>query len=164
MCESKSFILNITYSSRTIYVLVQSRMNVSNVPARVMKSVDLIIQDLYDSQFAEHNVDLQVDVVGALNYTTGIKLRMTFVDSFEDADVDEWRTIAQQHGATSIRTRVNTSSGNIDLNIEYKSKPTTKVNKIWIARTVLALLASWSYQQLHLLESERYPLPTEWFA
>lgn len=139
-------------------------MNVSNVPARVMQSVEYIMDDLYKSNFAEHNVDLQIDMVGALNYTTGIKLRMTFVDSFEDSDVEEWRTIALDRQASGVRTRVNTSSGNIDLNIEYKSKPATKVNKIWMIRALLLLAASWSYQQLHLLGSERYPLPIEWSA
>ena len=139
-------------------------MNVSNVPARVMQSVEYIIDDLYKSNFAESNVDLQIDILGALNYTTGIKLRLTLVDSFEDEDVEEWKAIALQHQASGIRTRVNTSSGNIDLNIEYKGKVTPKLQKIWMVRTLLLLAASWSYQQLHLLESERYPLPTEWFA
>lgn len=140
-----------------------AQMNVSNVPAHVMKSVDHIIHDLYESQFAEHNVDVQIEVVGALNYTTGIKLRLSFVDSFEDEDVNEWRSIALRYNASGIRTRVNTSSGNIDLNIEYKSTKKTKVNTIWILRTVLALVVSWSYQQLHLIKTERYPFPTEWF-
>lgn len=139
-------------------------MNVSNVPARVMQSVEYIIDDLYKSNFAESNVDLQIDILGALNYTTGIKLRLTLVDSFEDEDVEEWKAIARQHQASGIRTRVNTSSGNIDLNIEYKGKATPKLQKIWMVRTLLLVAASWSYQQLHLLESERYPLPIEWFA
>ena len=139
-------------------------MNVKNIPAHVTQCVDYIIDDLYKSDFAENNVDLQIEVVGALNYTTGVKLRLTYVDYFEDADVDEWRHIASQHKSTGIRTRVNTSSGNIDLNIEYKSKPIKSIERIWIARTALLLAASWSYQQLHLLQNERYPLPTEWFA
>ena len=139
-------------------------MNVSNVPARVMQSVEYIIDDLYKSNFAESNVDLQIDILGALNYTTGIKLRLTLVDYFEDEDVDEWKAIACQHQASGLRTRVNTSTGNIDLNIEYKGKVAPKLHKIWMVRTVLLLAGSWSYQQLHLLGSERYPLPTEWFA
>ena len=139
-------------------------MNVSNVPARVMQSVEFIIDDLYKSNFAESNVDLQIDILGALNYTTGIKLRMSLVDSFEDEDVEEWKTIALQHNASDIRTRVNTSSGNIDLNIEYKSKRAPKLQKIWMVRTLLLLVASWSYQQLHLLQSDRYPSVIEWFG
>jgi len=139
-------------------------MNVSNVPARVTQSVNYIINDLYKSDFADQNVDLQVDILGALNYTTGIKLRLSFVDSFEDNDVDEWKSIAAKHGASGVRTRVNTTSGNIDLNIEYKSTTRPTVSKIWILRMLLAAVASWSYQQLHIIESERYPLPTEWSA
>ena len=139
-------------------------MNIKNVPAHVTQSVQYIIDDLLKSDFAENNVDLQIDVVGALNYTTGVKLRLTFVDSFEDVDVEEWRTIAMRHRSSGIRTRVNTSTGNIDLNIEYKSKPKHSIDTIWIARTALLLAASWSYQQLNLLQSDRYPLPTEWFA
>ena len=139
-------------------------MNVSNVPAHVIQSVEYIIDDLYKSDFAEQNVDLQIDTVGVLNYTTGIKLRLTYVDSFEDEDVVEWRAIAKRHGSSGLKTRVQTSSGNIELNIEYKGKSTTKVNSIWMLRTLLVLVASWSYHQLHLLENERYPFPTEWFA
>ena len=139
-------------------------MNVKNIPAHVTQSVDYVIDDLYKSNFAENNVDLQIDVVGALNYTTGVKLRLTYVDSFQDEDVDEWRTIASRHKATGIRTRVNTSSGNIDLNIEYKSTPAKTIDTVWIARSALLLAASWSYHQLHLLQSDRYPFPTELFA
>ncbi len=139
-------------------------MNVSNVPARVMQSVEYIIDDMYKSNFAESNVDLQIDILGALNYTTGIKLRLSLVDSFEDEDVEEWKAIARQHKASGIRTRVNTSSGDIHLNIEYKGLGKSFINKLWIARTLLVLAASWSYQQLNLIQSERYPLPTEWSA
>lgn len=139
-------------------------MNVSNVPARVTQSVNYIINDLYKSDFADQNVDLQIDILGALNYTTGIKLRLSFVDSFEDDDVEEWKSIAARHNASGVRTRVNTSSGNIDLNIEYKSKVGSHVSKIWMVRMLLAAVASWSYQQLHIMESDRYPLPTEWSA
>ncbi len=139
-------------------------MNVSNVPARVMQNVEYIIDDLYKSNFAESNVDLQIDILGALNYTTGIKLRLTLVDLFEDEDVDEWKSIARQHHASGIRTRVNTSSGDIELNIEYKSRKTYSVNKLWLIRTFLVVAAGWSYQQLHRVQNERYPLPIEWSA
>jgi hypothetical protein len=129
-----------------------------------MQSVEFIIDDLYKSNFAESNVDLQIDILGALNYTTGIKLRMSLVDSFEDEDVEEWKAIAHQRNASDIRTRVNTSSGNIDLNIEYKSKRAPKLQKIWMVRTLLLLVASWSYQQLHHLQSDRYPSVIELFG
>jgi hypothetical protein len=139
-------------------------MNVSNLPAHVIQSVEYIINDIHASDFAENNVDVQIDMVGVLNYTNGVKLRLTFVDSFEDEDVHEWRKIARSHGASDIKTRVHTSSGNIDLNIEYKGPGKTSIPKIWMLRSVLILVASWSYHQLYLLESDRYPSPTEWFA
>ena len=134
-------------------------MNVPNVPANISTSVNNIVTDLYQSEFADSNVDLQIDVIGALNYKTGYKLRMTFVDSFEDNDVAEWREIARKNGASDIKTRVNTSSGYIDINIEYKSGSTTKISRVWILRAMSILVASWSYQQLHLLNQGRYPLP-----
>lgn len=139
-------------------------MNISKLPAHVSQSVDYIINDIYDSDFAENNVDVQIDMVGVLNYTNGVKLRLTYVDSFEDDDIHEWRKIAESHGASGIKTRVHTSSGNIDLNIEYKGPGKTSVDKLWMVRSILILVASWSYHQLHLLESDRYPSPTEWFA
>ena len=76
----------------------------------------------------------------------------------------QWRNIAKTHGASGIKTRVHTSSGNIDLNIEYKGPDRTSISKLWMLRSILILVASWSYHQLHLLESDRYPSPTEWFA
>tara|TARA_B100001059_G_scaffold28225_1_gene22895 strand:- start:750 stop:1154 length:405 start_codon:yes stop_codon:yes gene_type:complete len=132
--------------------------------ARITQSVEDIVAALYQSNFAEQNVDLQVDIVGALNYTPGMKLRLSFCDAFGDEDVDEWHAIARSHGATGIRTRVNTSSGVVDLNIEYKRSQHRTVGFQWILRSVLVLMASWSYHQLHQLESSKYPWPTEWFA
>ncbi len=134
------------------------------VPAHIKHSVDSIVEGLYESQFAQQNVDLQVDVIGALNYTVGMKLRLSFIDSFHGDDIDEWRDIARVHGATGIRTRVNASSGTVDLNIEYKRSSSKGVPKIWLLRSALLLVASLSYHQLHLLQSERYPLPSEWFV
>lgn len=139
-------------------------MNVSNLPAHIIQSVEYIINDLHASDFADQNVDVNIDMVGVLNYTMGVKLRLTFVDSFEDDDVCEWRNIARLHGASGIKTRVHTSSGNIDLNIEYKGPGRTYIPKIWMLRSALILVASWSYHQLHQLENGRYPFPTEWFA
>lgn len=134
------------------------------VPAHIKHSVDGIVEELYSSQFAEQNVDLQVDVIGALNYTVGMKLRLSFIDSFHGDDIDEWRDISRGHGATGIRTRVNASSGTVDLNIEYKRSSSKGIPKIWLLRSALLLAASWSYHQLHVLQSERYPLPSEWFV
>ena len=139
-------------------------MNVSNLPAHVIQSVEYIINDIHASEFADNNVDVQIEMVGVLNYTNGVKLRLTYVDSFEDEDVREWRKIARSHGASGIKSRVHTSSGNIDLNIEYKGPGKTSIPKIWMLRSILILVASWSYHQLHLLESDRYPSLTEWFA
>ena len=137
-------------------------MNVPTLPAEISQSVDHIINDLYDSNFGHNNVDLQIDIVGVLNYTVGMKLRLTFVDSFEDDDIKEWQDISRSRGAYSIKTKINTSSGNIDLNIEYKGLD-QKINyKPWIWRTLLLFLMSWSYHQLHLLASEKYPLPIVW--
>jgi len=139
-------------------------MNVSNLPAHVSQSVEYIINDIHASYFAENNVDVEINMVGVLNYTTGVKLRLTFVDSFGDDDIHEWQQIARSHGASAIKTRVQTSSGNIDLNIEYKGPGKTSIPKIWMFRSILILVASWSYHQLYLLENDRYPFPTEWFA
>ena len=130
------------------------------LPAHINVSVENIINDLYDSNFAEQNVDLNIDKVGNLNYAMGVKLRFTFVDSFQDVDVLEWRAIARAHGASGIKTKVMTSSGSIDINIEYKRLHAIKGSKIWLIRSMLVLVASWSYHQLHLLEANRYPLPT----
>lgn len=135
-------------------------MNISNptLPAHIKQSAQDIVDALYESNFAQNNVDLNIDHVGFLNYTTGVKIRFTFADTFRDDDVEEWRRIARQHGATGIKTKVDTSTGNIDMNIEYKRHPA--FSKIWIVRSVLIALASLSYHQLHLLHAERYPLPS----
>lgn len=134
-------------------------MNISNpsLAGHLKQSAQQIVSALYESDFASTNVDLSVDMVGILNYTTGVKLRMSFVDSFEDDDIDEWRRIAFSYGATGMKTRVDTSSGNIDLNIEYKRRDVS--TKLWWIRSATILLATWSYHQLHLVNHERYP----WF-
>ncbi len=135
-------------------------MNISNptLPAHIKQSANNIVDALYESNFAQNNVDLNIDVIGILNYTTGVKLRLTFMDTFQDEDVDEWRSIARQYGATGLKTKVDTSTGNIDMNIEYKRH--VYFSKIWMIRSALIALASLSYHQLHLLHGERYPLPS----
>lgn len=135
-------------------------MEVSNpyLAGHIQQSAQNIMEDLYKSNFADNNVDLDVAYVGILNYTTGLKLRLTFVDSFDDEDIDEWKYIAKKHGATGIKTRLDTSSGNIDINIEYKRRSLPS-NKIWLMRSVAIALASYSFHQLHLINPERYP----WF-
>ena len=135
-------------------------MEVSNpyLAGHIQQSAKNIMAELYDSNFAEQNVDLEVAYVGILNYATGFKLRLTFVDAFEDEDIDEWKYIAQKHGASGLRTRLDTSSGNIDLNIEYKRR-TISPNKIWWIRSAIMAVASYSFHQLHLIDPERYP----WF-
>lgn len=135
-------------------------MNISNptLPAHIKQSAHNIVDALYESNFAQNNVDLNIDVIGILNYTTGVKLRFTFADTFQDDDVDEWRGIARQYGASGIKTKVDTSTGNIDMNIEYKRRP--GFSKIWMIRSALLALVSFSYHQLHLLHAERYPLPS----
>ena len=122
------------------------------------QSIQYIIQDLYASEFSEDNADLNVDIIGYLNYTRGVKLRLTYVDAFEDDDVLEWREIARKRGAADLKIRVNTSEGNIDLNIEYKRLHTT-VGSTWMLRAVLFLIATWSYNYLHQINPGRYPLP-----
>ena len=122
------------------------------------QSVQLIIQDLYKSDFSEHNADLNIDIVGYLNYTQGVKLRLTYVDSFEDDDVHEWREIARKHGAFNLKLRVNTSEGNIDLNIEYK-RFAKNISSTWMLRVLFFLIAVSSYHYLHQLNPVRYPLP-----
>ena len=135
-------------------------MNISNptLPAHIKQSAQHIVDALYGSNFAQNNVDLSIDFIGILNYTTGVKLRLSFVDSFVDDDVDEWRSIAGQLGSSGIKTKVDTSTGNIDMNIEYKRR--APLSKLWMVRSVLLALASLSYHQLHLYHSERYPLPS----
>lgn len=138
-------------------------MNVNTLPAEISQSVDYIIDDLYDSNFGQNNVDLDIQTVGILNYTIGMKLRLIYVDIFKDDDISEWRKMAIARGASSIKTKIDTSSGYVDLNIEYKRLHQKNNYKQWIIRSGLILLASWSYHQLHLLENTKYPLPTEWF-
>jgi hypothetical protein len=136
-------------------------MNVPTASAEIRQCTARIISDLMKSDFAENNVDLQVEILGVLNYTDGMKIRLTYVDSFEDEDVLEWREIAARHGAIKVSTRTNTASGHIDLNIEYKgSGGSLKINKIWLLRVCSLLIASWSYQQLHLMNDNRYPWPS----
>jgi hypothetical protein len=126
------------------------------------QSIRKIVEDIYASEFAEDNVDLDIQQLGELNYTVGTKLRMNFVDTFEDTDVNEWRSIAVRNGATGICVRVNTSTGNIDLNIEYKG-PTSHFNsKQWLLRSTSLAVAAWSWYQLHALVPDRYPLPIGW--
>lgn len=133
-------------------------MNVSHpdTAAAIKQSVHNIIDALYASEFGQRNVDLSIDTVGILNYTSGVKVRLSYVDEFDDDDVTSWRSIARQHGACHLKTKVNTTTGDIDLNIEYKKR---KSSTSWILRSVMLLLASWSYQQLHLINQQRYPLP-----
>ena len=138
-------------------------MNVNTLPAEISQSVECIIDDLYDSNFGQNNVDLNIQTVGILNYTVGMKLRLTYIDTFQDDDIDEWKNIAIKRGASSIKTKIDTSSGYVDLNIEYKRLHEKHNYKQWIIRSGLILLASWSYHQLHLLESDKYPLSIEWF-
>lgn len=137
------------------------RMNVASpqTAAAIKQSVQHITDALYASEFAQKNVDVQIDTIGILNYTIGVKLRLSYVDTFDDDDVQSWRAIAEHHGATGLKTRVNTSSGDIDLNIEYKKKT---VKSQWLLRSAMLLLASWSYHQLHIMNEVRYPLPIEW--
>lgn len=124
----------------------------------VEQSIQKIVEELYHTDFAEDNVDLDIQEMGQLNYTTGTKLRMTFVDTFRDTDVSEWQAIALKNGATGAAVRVNTSTGNIDLNIEYK-RQTSSSNKKWILRSLSLATAVWSWYQLHLLTPDKYPLP-----
>ena len=121
------------------------------------KLVANIIDNIYQTDFADHNADLSIDMVGYLNYTKGVKLRFTFVDSFNDDDVKKWKEISRQFGATGTKVKVNTSDGSIDLNIEYKR--VSYNSKIWIVRALAILVATWSYQQLHQLQPLRYPIP-----
>ena len=134
-------------------------MNVHNNSAKISKSVENIIADLYASEFASNNVDLNVEVLGVLNYTSGMKLRLTYVDSFCDKDVTEWKEIIDKNGASHISVKCNTSSGAIDLNIEYKGISSKTLDIRWILRVGSVLLASWSYHQLHHFNPERYPFP-----
>ncbi len=126
------------------------------------QSLHKIVEEIYASDFAEDNVDLDIQQLGELNYTVGTKLRMKFVDTFEDTDVTEWREIAVKNGATGICVRVNTSAGNIDLNIEYKRTTSSSSTKQWLLRSTSLAVAAWSWYQLHALVPDRYPLPIGW--
>tara|TARA_B110000093_G_C12711584_1_gene302404 strand:+ start:193 stop:591 length:399 start_codon:yes stop_codon:yes gene_type:complete len=126
------------------------------------QSLHKIVEELYASDFAEDNVDLDIQQLGELNYTVGTKLRMKFVDTFEDTDVTEWREIAVKNGATGICVRVNTSAGSIDLNIEYKRTTSSSSTKQWLLRSTSLAVAAWSWYQLHALVPDRYPLLIGW--
>jgi len=126
------------------------------------QSLHKIVEEIYASDFAEDNVDLDIQQLGELNYTVGTKLRMKFVDTFEDTDVTEWREIAVKNGATGICVRVNTSAGNIDLNIEYKRTTSSSSTKQWLLRSTSLAVAAWSWYQLHALVPDRYPLLIGW--
>ena len=124
------------------------------------QSIKNIIDGLYDSDFAAENVDLTIEDVGNLNYSLGRKLRLRFVDSFENDDVEEWGAIAREHGA-QLSFAMNTSNGNIDLNIEFeyikKTKP--RINPTWLAKfSISVLTAAWSYNRLNQLNPERYQM------
>jgi hypothetical protein len=135
-------------------------MNIQNNSAKITTSVENIISGIYASDFASKNVDLNIDTMGVLNYVSGMKIRLTFVDSFDDDDVSEWRDIAYKNGASNLSVKCNTSSGAIDLNIEYKGISSKQIDVKWIARIFSVILASWSYHQLHLLNQDRYPFPS----
>lgn len=147
------------FHSEYIERRAETTMPVSNpvLSNNLQKSCNNIIDDLYNSSVVDENVDASIEFVGILNYTAGVKLRMTYIDEFTDSDVDEWRAIALGHGADNLTTRVDTSSGQIYLNIEYKRN--VQVSKIWILRSLALLAVSWSYHHLHTLHQERYPLP-----
>ena len=83
-----------------------------NTPANIGRSVENIVADLHNSEFVDTNVDLNIDIMDVLNYTSGMKLRLTFVDEY----MEEWRAIAIKNGASGIKTKVNTGSGHIDNN------------------------------------------------
>ena len=131
-----------------------------SLPTDIQHSVQNIMNDIYSTEFAEQNVDLHIDIAGHLNYTTGVKLRVTYAEQFEDEDIEEWKRIAYHHGAKYVKTKINTSSGYIDINIEYKSRSAPpQATHIWWIRCLLLGLFSASYHQLHLLQPERYPYP-----
>ena len=124
------------------------------------QSIKNIIDGLYASDFAAENVDLTIEDIGNLNYILGKKLRLRFVDSFENDDVEEWGAIAHEHGA-QLTFSMNTSNGNIDLNIEFeyikKTKP--RINPTWLAKfSISVLTAAWSYNRLNQLNPERYQM------
>jgi len=127
----------------------------------IEQSVKNIIDSLYDSEFAADNVDLVIEDVGELNYSLGRKLRLKFVDSFENVDIEEWKSIARENGA-QLSFAMNTSNGNIDLNFEFeyikKTKP--RINPTWLAKLSVAFATmAFSYQQLNQLNPQRYQIP-----
>jgi hypothetical protein len=126
----------------------------------IEQSVKNIIDSIYDSEFAADNVDLVIEDVGELNYSLGRKLRLKFVDNFENDDIEEWQLIAREHGA-QLSFSMNTSNGNIDLNIEFEYiKKTKSINPTWLAKLSVAFAAmAFSYQQLNLLNPQRYQIP-----
>lgn len=137
------------------YLMLQSNKRMTRF---VDQSIQKIMEEIYQTDFAQDNVDLNIQEMGQLNYTIGKKLRMTFVDTFQDTDIEEWRSIAIKNGATDTCVRVNTSTGNIDLNIEYKGRG-TMLNKKWILQFLSLATAAWSWYQLHLTTPAKYPLP-----
>lgn len=128
----------------------------------VSESIQQIVNEIYESDFAAKNVDVDIQIIGALNYTPGAKLRMTYVDAFSDADVEDWTRIARRNGATRLKTQVRTSRGEIDLNIEYKGRAHAR-NGRWLFRSAMMVIAAMSYLQLHHLQQDKYPLPNGWF-
>ena len=131
-----------------------------NIYMTTDQSIKNIIDCLYNSDFAAENVDLSIEDIGELNYSLGRKLRMKFVDSFENDDIKEWEDIAHEHGA-QLSFAMNTSNGNIDLNIEFeyikKTKP--RINPTWLIKFSMGVLtAAWSYSQLNQLNPERYQM------
>jgi hypothetical protein len=126
----------------------------------VDSSIKNIIDCLYNSDFAAENVDLSIEDIGNLNYSVGRKLRMKFVDSFENEDVEEWGAIAHEHGA-QLTFSTNTSNGNIDLNIEFEYIKKNKPRTTWLVLakfSISVLTAVWSYNQLNQLNPERYQM------
>ena len=123
-------------------------------------SIENVIDELYKSQFATENVDLQIEDVGKLNYTVGRKLRLKYVDIFENEDVEEWITIASNNGA-NLSFVVDTSTGNIDLNVEYEYiKHKSHIKTAWIFKfSITLVLMVWSYQQLNEMNPTRYQIP-----
>tara|TARA_B110000090_G_C13357826_1_gene437300 strand:+ start:1317 stop:1706 length:390 start_codon:yes stop_codon:yes gene_type:complete len=126
----------------------------------IEQSVKNIIDCLYDSDFAAENIDILIEDIGDLNYSVGRKLRMKFVDSFENVDIEEWHNIARENGA-QLSFSMNTSNGNIDLNIEFEYIKKTKPRTTWLVLikfSISVMTAAWSYNQLNQLNPERYQM------
>jgi|TARA_B110000208_G_scaffold168448_1_gene208601 hypothetical protein len=128
----------------------------------IEQSIQTIIEELYDSKFASENVDLNIEDVGNLNYCLGKKLRLRYVDLFENDDVQEWEQIAQGNGA-HLSYGVNTSTGHIDLNLEFeyiKTKAPHSVTTTWLIKLSMTIATVvWSYQQLNQTNPSKYGLP-----